>query len=378
VAAVGSLSSVEPSSPGLRPGSVESVRHARLGMLLTAVTAVVTGSTVLLLGRSVAATRDITVVAVAVLVTAAAALWLPWARLPRPALAVFPVLTMLQLASVGKVAGPTVGSLFTGFLVLAFLYTGSAASRTEVGLLVIPANATWLVLVGVLGDSGVKITQGAAIRFPVAVTVWLAVGLVTATHSSEQRHRHARLLGDASTDPLTGLGNRRALTPALARLCSGDAVVVVDIDQFREVNTRRGHSGADVVLAEFGQLVRVGLRGGDLAARTGGDEFVLLLVNVDPRLVAVVLGRVRESWQRNCGDVSFSAGAAFRRPGESAEVTLVRADRNCYRAKEAGRDRWVLADEAPAGPPGARPTTPVPLAGTVAEQFEAPNPSAVA
>ncbi len=125
-------------------------------------------------------------------------------------------------------------------------------------------------------------------------------------------------------------------------------VVAVDIDEFRDINTVRGHGGGDTVLAEFGRTVRVGLRGGDHGIRQGGDEFVLVLTAVTNVEVLSVLGRLRDRWQHQCGAVTFSAGAATVHPGETGHDTLTRADRQCYDAKAAGRDQWVLDDTNPA------------------------------
>jgi len=124
----------------------------------------------------------------------------------------------------------------------------------------------------------------------------------------------------------------------------GDAVVLIDVDRFREINTQRGHSGGDAVLAAFGRVVRVGLRGGDHGVRPGGDEFVLVLRQVQDTRVLSVLGRVRDRWQHECGQVTFSAGVAVCGPGQTGPQLLRRADTHCYTAKAAGRDQWVLDD----------------------------------
>ena len=156
----------------------------------------------------------------------------------------------------------------------------------------------------------------------------------------ELLRQRQQLAADAWTDPLTGLANRRSLARALGRLRPGDAVVVIDLDHFKQVNDDHGHREGDRVLAAFGRLLSEAVRARDYASRFGGDEFVVILGDdEDPVDADAFLTRLRRQWQRaRPYPLSFSAGVAWvdrRDPDPMAS-----ADEAMYRAKQAGRDRW--------------------------------------
>lgn len=148
-----------------------------------------------------------------------------------------------------------------------------------------------------------------------------------------------RLGREAHTDPLTGLVNRRALEPVLANLPARTAVAMVDLDHFKQLNDRAGHEAGDLALAGYGALFRDNLRGGDVATRWGGEEFLLVLADTrDPRLV---LERLRVQARQQELPVTFSAGLTAAGAGEDPRGLIARADRLLYRAKRGGRDRAV-------------------------------------
>lgn len=275
---------------------------------------------------------------------AVATLLLPWARLPRVALIMYPAIGVTGLALLGAFT-TGVGEVYTGFLVFVFIYAGSTGSIRGVLALMVPCAVASALLDGVTHTG---FTAATAIRELIAVLVWITLGLLLARRS-EDEHRHCSALTDAArTDPLTGLENRRGLDELLAVTLPGDTVIAVDIDEFRMINSVRGHTGGDTVLAEFGRIVRVELRDGDRAIRLGGDEFVLILAAVGEVHAVPVLSRIREQWQECCGRVTFSAGVAITQLGETGQNALRRADQHCYTAKDAGRDRWILDELQPA------------------------------
>ncbi len=148
-----------------------------------------------------------------------------------------------------------------------------------------------------------------------------------------------RLGREAGSDPLTGLHNRRALEPVLANLPPRTALAMVDLDCFKALNDRAGHDAGDDALRGYADLFRGGIRGGDVAARWGGEEFLLVLADSrDPRLV---LDRLRAGGARAGLPVTFSAGLTAAVPGEDPRRLVARADTLLYRAKDAGRDRIV-------------------------------------
>jgi diguanylate cyclase (GGDEF)-like protein len=319
-------------------------RQAALGVLLVWIPVVAGAVTAWVLPLTAADQREERVgsaglaLVAGLAVVAVGTLALPWNRLPRAALMTFPALSLLtiwllQLPNTGP------GDIDAALIVFTFVYAGLVGSVRAVLLLLPFAATVWLLLAGVQ-QTGMSAPIG--IRLVIAASVWATVGSVLARRRAAGRR--LRFVEDAHTDVLTGLENGRVLDAAMDEVRYGDVVVVVDFDAFRDVNTARGESGGDTVLAEFGRIVRVGLRGNDRAIRQGGDEFVLVLAEVSPVQVLAVLGRVRDQWQALCGPVTFAAGAAAPRPGETGRDALHRADQHCAQARSAGRDQWVLDD----------------------------------
>lgn len=177
-----------------------------------------------------------------------------------------------------------------------------------------------------------------------------------------------RLLERATTDALTGLANRatflerarRELARA-ERSGSSLALALLDVDHFKRFNDRYGHQAGDRVLASAGRAVAGAVRGIDLAGRYGGEELVLVLVDVDPEEALAAVERVRAAVSRvripNVPEaVTVSAGlalhhGAFDRTDLPALVR--RADGALYESKSAGRDRTTVESRGP-----ERPTSP--------------------
>jgi diguanylate cyclase (GGDEF)-like protein len=124
------------------------------------------------------------------------------------------------------------------------------------------------------------------------------------------------------------------------------ALAMIDIDHFKRINDGHGHAVGDAVLQKMAEVARAGMRVGDVLARWGGEEFLLLMPHTAPADAALVLQRFRESMAEAGFDglapgltVTFSAGLTQIEPHESHEAAIERADRALYRAKHAGRDR---------------------------------------
>jgi diguanylate cyclase (GGDEF)-like protein len=151
-----------------------------------------------------------------------------------------------------------------------------------------------------------------------------------------------RLADEASIDVLTGVLNRRALFRQLISLTVGDAVVMLDLDHFKQLNDTFGHDAGDVVLQAFGGLLRASVRAGDVVGRYGGEELLVGMVGATPAQAAARVAGIRGQWLARKSPVTFSAGvAAVRELGARAAVPV--ADRALYRAKAAGRDRCEVA-----------------------------------
>ncbi len=147
----------------------------------------------------------------------------------------------------------------------------------------------------------------------------------------------------ATTDPLTGLPNRRAWDTHLdSALHLGRPVTIamLDLDHFKVFNDARGHPAGDRLLKETAAAWREQLRAGDMLARLGGEEFGLLLPGCDRSAAVEVIERLRQLVREG---QTCSAGFAEHREGESADEVLARADAALYEAKAAGRDRACMS-----------------------------------
>lgn len=147
------------------------------------------------------------------------------------------------------------------------------------------------------------------------------------------------LAGMAQTDPLTGLPNRRAWDARLAKaVVDGQqfAVAMLDLDHFKQFNDTNGHPAGDRHLKETAAVWREQLRGGDLLARLGGEEFGLLLFDCELDAAVDVTERLRALVPN---DQTCSVGLTLRRADEPVDSVLSRADTALYDAKASGRDR---------------------------------------
>jgi len=179
------------------------------------------------------------------------------------------------------------------------------------------------------------------------------------TAEEKLRHQAKQVeswMAAARTDPLTGLPNRRALDGALARQIAQwrrnqgtFSVVLVDVDHFKAVNDRHGHSAGDAVLRALAELLERTFRKMDLIARIGGEEFAVLL----PATAGTEAGRAAEScrlavaahdfcWEDATLRLTVSLGIAAVDGGDDAAALLERADQAVYAAKHAGRNCTYL------------------------------------
>lgn len=161
-----------------------------------------------------------------------------------------------------------------------------------------------------------------------------------------------RLLGEldrlARTDVLTGLPNRRVLEERLeeelhrsARSRKSFALAILDLDHFKSINDRYGHPAGDEALVRFAGALRSQARQADFAARYAGDEFTVLLIDVDAAQARTILERMLAAIRSE--KLTASIGAALSYPVDSGESIVERADAALYQAKQAGRDRVVLS-----------------------------------
>jgi diguanylate cyclase (GGDEF)-like protein len=168
-----------------------------------------------------------------------------------------------------------------------------------------------------------------------------------------RRFREARQLADL--DALTNLHNRRFFHETLAREVSRAhryerklALIVFDLDDFKEVNDKIGHLAGDSVLAEAADRVRDVVRSADIACRVGGDEFAVILpessLDDADQLYRRIQNAVSARPIGQAGKLFLSAGVGELRPEDDAVTFFQRADEALYRAKNAGKGRVVAAN----------------------------------
>jgi diguanylate cyclase (GGDEF)-like protein/PAS domain S-box-containing protein len=178
--------------------------------------------------------------------------------------------------------------------------------------------------------------------------------IVFVTDVTERRELEHRLAEEARRDPLTGVANRKELFEVLSPILEQGtltAALYVDLDGFKQVNDRFGHTLGDELLCSVAARIHAAIRSVDTVARMGGDEFVVICRDLDTTDEAIAIGRrVRETLAQPFGltigsvRIDSSIGIAFGRT-TNADALLARADQALYRAKRKGRGRIEIAFE---------------------------------
>lgn len=193
--------------------------------------------------------------------------------------------------------------------------------------------------------------------FPVKVDDTPVALCILVEDITDRRSLEERLAHLAYHDQLTGLPNRTLVAEHLGRLLSRRppaprlGVLFVDVDRFKEINDVYGHAAGDAVLKAIASRLPQVIRPSDVAGRWGGDEFILLVDDVDGAALDALSQRVRREVAAPIGlggttiATTLSVGVTLARPGEAASLVLERADAAMY-ARKQGR--------AGAGPAGKR------------------------
>jgi diguanylate cyclase len=165
----------------------------------------------------------------------------------------------------------------------------------------------------------------------------------------------------AETDMLTGLLNRRGFDGAICPVMEDRkttheplSVIMLDIDHFKRVNDTHGHLIGDNVLKMLGKLLKDSIKGKDIAARFGGEEFILTLPQTPLKGAYTVAEQIRLNLQKmnlkvkdtgkSIGQITISLGIALYKDGESIEALIQRADDALYHAKNTGRNKTVTEE----------------------------------
>jgi diguanylate cyclase (GGDEF)-like protein len=270
-----------------------------------------------------------------------------------------------------SITGPLRGATLMGLMVVVVFCTFALRPRqtlalTAVGLVGMGTTMWWHQAHDPLHYPPVV----EAVTFAILVGCTLAVTVLT----GEASKLRARLKGQkedlmkaldtirtlATIDELTALSNRRHMNEMLAEeerrhrpagaAADVTCIALLDIDFFKQINDRHGHAAGDEVLRRFAAAARAELRAGDVLARWGGEEFLLMLPDTGEQAALAVVERIRArvgslevdgvSEDRR---ISFSAGLTARRGVEALAATVNRADKALYQAKSSGRDRVVKA-----------------------------------
>lgn len=203
---------------------------------------------------------------------------------------------------------------------------------------------------------------------------------------AELQEKNAILEKLSTTDPLTGLRNRRWVADVLTlevlratRYGTPLSILMADLDHFKRVNDDHGHLAGDAVLVHVAKIVLEVLRGSDVAGRYGGEELIVLLPQTDLDGAVVLAERIRagvESSPCEGGEgarypITLSIGAAQLERGQDARRLIARADAALYEAKSSGRNRVEVAIPDAAGLDSPRgKTRPGPRAGGVDDGSE--------
>ena len=274
----------------------------------------------------------------------AAALLVPWNRLPAWPQALPPLAVFLMVGLVRDAEGATASIYtFTPVVLLPVFWFALYGTRTQLVISVLAVGVTFAFPTDAVSGGGYAVTEF------LAAALWMAIAGVTGFTVSElvrQREVLAkRLERIAHTDVLTGLPNRRAWNESLgleldraARTGRPLCTALLDLDNFKDFNDLHGHHAGDEHLRAVAMRWRAKLRGGDLIARYGGEEFAVILVDTALGRATEIVERLRVSVPR---DETASSGIAQWDGRETGSELVARADRALYEAKRGGRDQAV-------------------------------------
>ena len=177
-------------------------------------------------------------------------------------------------------------------------------------------------------------------------------------------HSHVeQLTHDIYTDVLTGVYNRRYYQQTIEQLIDrGEkfSLLAFDIDHFKNVNDKYGHTAGDRVLQIFAKDLETNVAQGDIVVRIGGEEFCAIIFDADAKQAAHVAERLRETVEarparEGAPNITVSIGVAQYIPGEDPKAFYERADTALYAAKAEGRNRVKIAADIPMAQAAAKP-----------------------
>jgi diguanylate cyclase (GGDEF)-like protein len=289
-------------------------------------------------------------IAVAALI-AAGGLMTAFHRLPMGLLALAPALGSILTGAVICFAGPEASAAYALYFAWVVIAAANYLTRTMTALHGAFAVIVYAVAIEIVGPGPAP----AGLRVAMLAGTAVVASVVMAGLAMRARAFVAQLEDDVRTDPLTGLDNRRALQEATEReFARADrsrrplALIVLDLDHFKEFNDELGHLAGDQALRRLARILDEITRVIEATARLGGDEFAIVVPETDEAGARALAERLRIAVASEFAGaeprLTISCGIAVHRPEARGAVDLFEAaDRALYAAKEAGRNRVSVA-----------------------------------
>ncbi len=196
----------------------------------------------------------------------------------------------------------------------------------------------------------------------IGIIIFISYYLIAISVDRSKRQQQLELV--SRTDGLTGLYNRRHMEQVIQieyeryqRTGTAFALIIADIDLFKEINDMYGHACGDLLLKSIAEEIRNSVREKDAVARWGGDEFLLMLPATNEESAARLADRIRETvekrsyvYENHAFSVTLTLGVyASENEGDTIAGVINKADINMYQGKRAGRNRVILADRSMSG-----------------------------
>ncbi len=218
-----------------------------------------------------------------------------------------------------------------------------------------PLEAVALILAMISGLLPALLVSGSSFHTTSVIITLLVMGAFAYAFAAVANQQRNMLMQLATKDPLTGVGNRRALdsklselTAAFSRAPTASSLIILDLDHFKAVNDNHGHAKGDEILRRITEIVNLRIRVTDSLYRIGGEEFVVVVEHQGIDKASHLAEQLRTLVEVNelvpDHSVTISLGVAEILPDETGSEWLCRADKALYKAKRMGRNVTAIAD----------------------------------
>ena len=274
----------------------------------------------------------------------------------------YPIEAAIAIAFVTVMVGATGGVRSPFFVGYYLIVTAAVLAASEGPAIFLGAGSAAALLVVAFVAPGVPaVGPEETARVAVELAGLILLAYLALVLVGEQRRARDAAVRLSLRDALTGLANRAALFRGIdreiqraARTGRGFCLLMIDLDDLKPINDRLGHPAGDAVLRSAASSITATIRRVDMAARYGGDEFIVLLPETDPVGASIVAEKIRST----IATIALPAGkhlpttasigvVGFPGDGETADALMAAADSAMYTAKRLGKDRVVLAGSGP-------------------------------